>query len=1031
MPPRGPPIGQEAAENDLGGFMPRRRRTVSSWLSRIPGMRTAPIAFFLIALLAVTLSGSGGAASGVISQLTFENGTFSGRDYSEGGPWWAVTCNPQRPITDCATPVTTSPRSGSKAMQMTLRQGDSAFGWNEQAEFVRPIPNDGQTDGYHQYHAVAPDEGQGDEYWYHLSVKFDINSPDGGWRIFWQWHGWDGYSPPLSLSYNFDDLQMSVFAGQLAGDSGAPWTSRSSNTLADGKGIAVNVPFGLNRPGQPGMRDQWHDILVHVNWTPVANAGGFVEVYHKYADQTAYTKVIDMHSTPQFPGGIPTMHSTSLDEYGNSSVKTLTNYMKFGYYRKSYCKQPTAPTAWNDPAACGSTQGTQPTDILWFDDFAQGTSQAAVDSGGTIAAPASTATQPASTGGDQPAVTGFTPVTCGSCNLTVDGSSLYADITGGRDDLDTAYGLKDFGGAAGWSSRTYVRDVARLDADQQLGANLSVLQERDVNNALIYELYLGADRTLRLWSPAGGLRADPINATTNVTIANDRTTYRRIEVSALKNDSIVVRVDGSDRINVTGLYGATTGNARYLRVGVDHYDTAGVADGVGVFHDSIGITTLGWLGARGITTTTTSSPTTTTATTTPTTTTTTTTVSQPPSTGGDQPSVTGFSNITCSGCSLTVNGSSLYADIKGGRDGLDTAYGLKDFGGTAGWSSRSYVRDSIRLGAGEQLGANLSVFQVRDVNNALIYELYLGPDRTLRLWSPAGGLRSAGINANSGVAIANDSTTFRRVEVSALRNDSIVVRIDGVDRITLTGLSGAATGNARYLRAGIDHYDTAGTTDGVGVFHNSIGITTTGWLGDRGATGTTATPTTTTTSGGTTTTASPTTTTTTTTTTATATTTPAPTPPPPGAGTNLAPNPSFESDPSSDYFFVTDGGTHSWATDAAHSGSHSLKIVSNSSSTSRWMSQTNRISAQAGVRYHASAWLKTSGIGATVVITFWGSSCPSGFCGVAATSPNTGGDWSKVSVDETAPAGTTAVRLELRLNGVGTMWADDVEVTPA
>jgi len=792
--------------------MPRRRRTVSSWLARIPGMRTAPLAFVLVALFTVSLSGSGGAASGTISQLTFENGTFAGRDYSDGGPYWPVTCNPQRSITDCATPVTTSPRSGSKSMQVTVRQGDSAFGWNEQAEFVRPIPNDGQTDGYHQYHAVAPDEGQGDEYWYHMSVKFDINSPDGGWRIFWQWHGWDGYSPPVSFSYDFDDLKMSLFAGQLAGDSGAPWTSRSTNTLVPGKGIAINVPFGLNGPGQPGMRDQWHDILVHVKWTPLANAGGFVEVYHKYADQTAYTKVIDLHSTPAFPYGIPTMHSTSLDEYGNPSVRTLTNYMKFGYYRKSYCTQPTQPTAWIDPAACGSTQGVQPTDTLYFDDFAQGTTQGAVDSGGTISTTLAT-TQVASTGGDQPSVTGFSKVACSSCAVTVDGSSLYADVQGGQDGLDTAYGLKDFGGTTGWSSRTYIRDEIRLETGKQLGANLSVFQLRDVNNALIYELYLGADRTLRLWSPAGGLRSVALNATTNVVIPNDGTTVRRVEVSALRNDSIVVRVDGSDRVNVSGLSGATTGNARYLRAGIDHYDTAGINDGVGVFHNSIGITTSGWLGARGITSTTTTTPTTTT--TTPTTTTTTT----PTTTTNTSPVTTSTS------------------------------------------------------------------------------------------------------------------------------------------------------------------------------------------------------PTTTTTS--------------TTTTTATPTTAPEPTPPPPGAGTNLAPNPSFESDPSSDYFFVTDGATHSWATDAAHSGSHSLKIVSNSGSTSRWMSQTNRISAQAGVRYHASAWLKTSGIGATVVITFWGSSCPSGFCGVAATSPNTGGDWSKVSVDETAPAGTTAVRLELRLNGVGTMWADDVEVTPA
>jgi hypothetical protein len=1009
--------------------MPRRRRTVSSWLTRVPQMRTAPIAFALIALLAVTLSGSGGAASGVVSQLTFENGTFSAsRDYSDGGPWWAVTCNQQRPVTDCATPVTDTVRSGSKSMRLTVRQGDSPFGWNEQAEFVRPIPNDGQTDGYHQYHAVAPDEGAGDEYWYHLSVKFDINSPDGAWRTFWAWHGWDGYTGPISFSYNFDDLAVNVYAGQLAGDSGLPWTSRSTNNLAPGKSLNMVVPFGLNRPGQPGMRDQWHDILVHVKWTPSVNAGGFLEVYHKYADQTAYTKVVDLHSTPEFPGGIPTMHQTSLDENGNGNVRTLTNYMKFGYYRKSYCRQPTAPNAWTSPAACGSTQGVQPTDYVYFDDFAQGTSQAAVDSGGTIATPTTAASQQASTGGDQPSVTGFTPVKCASCALDVDGSSLYADITGGRDDLDTSYGLKDFGGAGGWSSRTYVRDVVKLDTDQQVGANLSILQMRDVNDALIYELYLGADRTLRLWSPAGGLRADPINATTNVTIMNDRTTYRRIEVSSLRNDSIVVRVDGSDRINIPGLFGATAGNARYLRVGVDHYDTAGVADSTGVFHNSIGITTTGWLAARGITGTTPTTTTTTTTTTPPPATTTTTTTAAP-STGGDQPSVTGFSNVTCGSCSLTANGSALSARITGGRDGLDTAYGLKDFGGSAGWSSRSYVRDAVRLDAGQQLGSNLSIFQLRDVNNAAIYELYLGPDRTLRLWSPPGGLRAAALNVNSGIAVANDSSTFRRIEVSALRNDSVVVRVDGVDRISVSGLSGATTGNARYLRAGIDHYDTAGTADGVGVFHNSIGITTSGWLGDRAATTTTA-GTTTSSAPTTTTTATTTTTTTTggTTTTSTATINPQPTPPPPGTNTNLAPNSGFESDPSGDYYYVNDGGTYSWATDASHSGSHSLKVVSGSAPV-RWMSKVDSIPAEAGATYKATVWLKTLKTAGDITITFWGPSCSSNwYCGVAESSSQTSGDWSAVSVQGTAPPGTTKVRVEFRITGGGTLWADDLAV---
>jgi hypothetical protein len=47
----------------------------------------------------------------------------------------------------------------------------------------------------------------------------------------------------------------------------------------------------------------------------------------------------------------------------------------------------------------------------------------------------------------------------------------------------------------------------------------------------------------------------------------------------------------------------------------------------------------------------------------------------------------------------------------------------------------------------------------------------------------------------------------------------------------MNGLSGANTGSQRYLRAGIDHFDTDRTTDGVSVQHTRLGATSVGWLG--------------------------------------------------------------------------------------------------------------------------------------------------------------------------------------------------------
>jgi hypothetical protein len=325
--------------------------------------------------------------------LTFEPKAFQQSGYTEDGQAWQVECNPRRPPEDCARVVHAPVRSGANAIRITVRQGDSAFGWNESAELARPIPADGQSDAYHQYHAVAPDEGQGDEYWYRLSVKFDIRSRAVGWHAFWQWHGWDGYSAPISFSYNFSDLQLSLFAGLLSGDSGLPATSRTTNGLVPGRSLALNVPFGLGWDGRP-LPDRWHDILVHIKWTALPNTGGFVEVFHKYADQPTYRRVIDLRSTPQFPRGIPTLHMTSFDRNGNASQQVLTNYMKFGYYRKSYCRQPTAPDAWKSAAACGSTTGVQPTDTLYFDDFAQSRNRDEIDST-TAHRPTSTTPAPA------------------------------------------------------------------------------------------------------------------------------------------------------------------------------------------------------------------------------------------------------------------------------------------------------------------------------------------------------------------------------------------------------------------------------------------------------------------------------------------------------------------------------------------------------------------------------------------------------------------------------------------------------------
>ena len=181
---------------------------------------------------------------------------------------------------------------------------------------------------------------------------------------------------------------------------------------------------------------------------------------------------------------------------------------------------------------------------------------------------------------------------------------------------------------------------------------------------------------------------------------------------------------------------------------------------------------------------------------------------------------------------MSSGGGSVQATIGGGVDSVDTAYAASSFGGSSGWSGRVFARDVLQLPTGQAINGNLSVFQMRDSSGALVYELYVdGSSKTIRVWSPPGGLGSSSINADTGVAVTDGAA--HRIEVSARANDSLVVRVDGSDRVSLTGLSGASTGNQATLRAGIDHYDTSGTSDGVTVYHSSVGATTIDWLGTR------------------------------------------------------------------------------------------------------------------------------------------------------------------------------------------------------
>jgi hypothetical protein len=148
---------------------------------------------------------------------------------------------------------------------------------------------------------------------------------------------------------------------------------------------------------------------------------------------------------------------------------------------------------------------------------------------------------------------------------------------------------------------------------------------------------------------------------------------------------------------------------------------------------------------------------------------------------------------------------------------------------------------------------------------------------------------------------------------------------------------------------------------------------------------------------------------------------------------NLVPDPDLEQDPAAAGFYSYGTATFTWASDEAHSPSHSLKIVSSSSGLSRWLTDKSRLGVTPGARYTISAFLKTSGVssqGAQLAVTYWTASGayegttidgPDSFAGTV--------DWRSTTIVTTAPSDAAYARIELRLFGSGTVWADDFQAS--
>jgi hypothetical protein len=498
------------------------------------------------------------------------------------GGWHDVQYENERPMSESFSIVSNPVRQGRYAAKVVVQQAYSPFGYNESTEAATGITG----------------QGEGADYYYAWSTMFDPKwvSPYGwGDIVQFYTHNWEkfGGPPPIALDTSGSHIDLAVLTGRFdepgtSADAWRGWYTHPGTSTSSLIGYSFKQNFRILDTLSLG---RWNDFVMHVHWSA---HNGKIQMWHRLAG-ASWLPVLDVN--------VPTLRYDP-----GTNVSDDIGLLKQGLYRQSYCHQPTILTA------CNSVLGVQPPDILYQDAFVRGSSfaevvAAAFDGSASSVSAAPTPPQPAPPSSPQPAPAGpdqsliasFASVTdpgCGACAVSTSRGSGDVDATigGGLDSADTAYGLADFGGSSGWSGRVWTRDVIALASSTALRGNIAVLQQRDVSDKLVWEIYVdGSNRQISLWSPAGGLGSSALNRSTG--IAMDGQSHR-VGVSALPNDSVVVRVDGQDRITLTGLSGSTSGKLRLLRVGIDHYDTSTSSERITISHTDVGVSTLGWLGSR-------------------------------------------------------------------------------------------------------------------------------------------------------------------------------------------------------------------------------------------------------------------------------------------------------------------------------------------------------------------------------------------------------------------------------------------------
>ncbi|HVV57772.1 MAG TPA: hypothetical protein VHC45_05370, partial [Gaiellaceae bacterium] len=147
-----------------------------------------------------------------------------------------------------------------------------------------------------------------------------------------------------------------------------------------------------------------------------------------------------------------------------------------------------------------------------------------------------------------------------------------------------AFAVLDVGAPAQGAVR--VHDRVGLGAGQVPRRDVTVLRVTDAGGHVVYELRIqGGSRLLRFHSPAGGLTADAIDVSTGRTVPDDGVSKLDVLVDTRSDRSVVVLVDGTVALTLTGLAGGSAQQAEHVAVGI--VGTAAGEQGLTVAHDDL------------------------------------------------------------------------------------------------------------------------------------------------------------------------------------------------------------------------------------------------------------------------------------------------------------------------------------------------------------------------------------------------------------------------------------------------------------